>query len=117
MMTPSAGGTSLAKHFTSQNLHDIAAWAMWRTTQSLGIIEKDDLSAPENAVDLLSASKGHKDALQEFANAHGEWYEFHLEMYKAGTNGNLSQDEHAHLKRLDDRRHAARDALMAMPKA
>jgi hypothetical protein len=63
---------------------------------------------------MLSASKGHHDALAEFAAAYVAWYEFHLEIYKAGKSGDLSASESDTLHGLIQRRDDARKALVEL---
>ena len=75
-------------------------------------LTEDDAYAPADAVEMISASKGHRDALSEFAAAYVAWYEFHLEIYKAGKSGNLSAGESDALQALIERRDRARKALV-----
>jgi hypothetical protein len=99
-------------YFTDEDLKMVVAWATWRTLRSLGIVTEDDPYAPADAVELISASKGHHDALSELAAAYVAWYEFHLEIYKAGKSGNLSASESERLQTLIERRDRARKALV-----
>lgn len=99
--------------FTEDDLRAIITWAVWRTSRSLGIIGDEDL-VPHDAVQMISASKGHRDALQELADAYSAWYEFHLQIFKAEKTGNLSTAETAQLIQLIDRREAAKQALLAI---
>lgn len=99
-------------YFTNEELKMIVAWATWRTLRSLGIVTEDDAYAPADAVEMISASKGHREALSEFEAAYVAWYEFHLEIYKAGKSGNLSASEYDALQALIERRDRARKALV-----
>ncbi|PTS77530.1 hypothetical protein DBR17_13485 [Sphingomonas sp. HMWF008] len=99
-------------YFTEEELKLVVGWARWRTLRSLGIVEDDDLYAPADALDMLAAVKGHRDALDEFAAAYVAWYQFHLEIYKAGKSGNLSTSESAVLDGLIERRERARHTLI-----
>ncbi len=98
--------------FTEDDLRSIVMWAVWRTSRSLGIIDDNEPYAPLDAVAIISASKGHKDALEEFAAAYEEWYKFHLDIFKEGKSGNLSSTETASLIRLIQRRDDAKKALI-----
>ncbi|WP_156427334.1 hypothetical protein [Novosphingobium sp. Fuku2-ISO-50] len=98
--------------FTEDELRMVVAWAVWRTSRSLGIISDDVEYAPVDAVAIISHSKGHREALTEFADAYCAWYQFHLEIYRQGKSGNLSSQETDELRQLIDRRDAARRALI-----
>ena len=99
-------------YFTEDELRMVVAWAVWRTSRSLGIISDDEEYAPIDAVAIISQSKGHLEALNEFADAYCAWYQFHLEIYRQGKSGNLSSQESDALDQLIDRRDAARKALV-----
>jgi hypothetical protein len=97
---------------TEELVRQVIAWAMLKTSKSLGIIGGDETSLPDNVLDLISASPDHKKTLQAFADAYQNWYEFHLVIYKKGKSGNLSDTEHVQLLELIKRRDAARKALV-----
>ncbi len=101
-------------HFTKEDLERIIHWATYRTARSLGIIGDDEEFCPEDAVEIIFQLKGHKDALVELADAYQAWYGFHLDIYKAGKSGNLSNDERVTLDRLIFRREEAKRALLAI---
>jgi hypothetical protein len=101
-------------YFTEDDFRAVFAWALYRTSLSLGIIDVGETIAPKDAIDIISQSKGHKEALNELADAYGEWYSFHLEIYKAGKSGKLNPNETDKLNKLISRRAAARDALLAV---
>ena len=98
--------------FTEDELRMVVAWAVWRTSRSLGVISDDEEYAPIDAVSIISQSKGHREALKEFADAYCAWYQFHLEIFRQGKSGNLSSQETHALDQLIDRRDAARQALI-----
>lgn len=98
--------------FTEDELRMVVAWAVWRTSRSLGIIGDDEEDAPIDAVAIISHSKGHREALKEFADAYCAWYQFHLEIYRQGKSGNLSSHETRALDQFIDRRDVARKALI-----
>ena len=100
--------------FTEEILRQVIAFAILRTSKSLGIVDADETDVPDNVIDLIAASTGHKDALNEFVAAYEAWYKFHLEIYKAGKSANLSASENDELIRLIARRDAARRALLAI---
>lgn len=100
--------------FTEEILRQVIAFAILRTSKSLGIVDADETDVPDNVIDLIAASTGHKDALNEFVAAYEAWYKFHLEIYKAGKSGNLSAAENDELIRLIARRDVARKALLAI---
>lgn len=100
--------------FTEEILRQVIAFAILRTSKSLGIVGADETDMPDNVIDLIAASTGHKDALDEFVAAYQAWYKFHLEIYKAGKSGKLSASENDELIGLIDRRDAARKALLAI---
>ena len=100
--------------FTEEILRQVIAFAILRTSKSLGIVGADEIDVPDNVIDLISLSTGHRDALDEFVAAYEAWYKFHLEIYKAGKSGKLSASEDAELVRLIGRRDAARKALLAI---
>ncbi|WP_413993311.1 hypothetical protein ACMDCR_15215 [Labrys okinawensis] len=98
--------------FTEEILRQVIAWAMLKTSKSLGIIGDDETSLPDNVLELIGVSPNHADALVEFADAYQDWYAFHLGIYKAGKSGNLSHSEQAELLALIGRRDTARKALV-----
>ena len=100
-------------YFTEDDLRGIIAWAVWRTSRSLGIIGDEDL-VPNDAVHIISASKGHREALEELENAYSDWYRFHLQIFKDGKTGNLSATETTQLHGLIARREAAKNALLTI---
>ena len=100
--------------FTEEDLRNIIAWAIYRTSISLGIISKDDPMPLEDAVEIIAGLKGHREALVEFADAYSEWYLFHLEIYKSGKSGQLSLEEQNKLLGLIQRRDNAKDTILQM---
>lgn len=101
-------------YFTEEDLRNVIAWAIYRTSISLGIISKDDPLPLNDVVEIIAKSKGHREALAEFADAYSEWYLFHLEIYRAGKSGNLSLEEQNKLLGLIQRRDNAKDNLLQM---
>ena len=99
-------------YFTEEDLRNVIAWAIYRTSISLGIISKDDPMPLEDAVEFIARSKGHREAVAELADAYSEWYLFHLEIYKSGKSGQLSLEEQNKLLGLIQRRDNAKDNLM-----
>ena len=98
--------------FTEDDLRSIIEWARWRTCVSLGIAVDDDIFSLPDALETISALKGHKDALDEFSAAYQEWFKFHLDIFKANRSGQLSSVETATLDRLKLRRDTAKKALI-----
>ncbi len=101
-------------YFTKEDLRAIILWAIYRTSRSLGIISFDDEMEPQDAVAAISASKGHLAALEELAKAYGDWYAFHLAIYKSGKSAALSRAEADELEQLILRRDQAKQALLAI---
>lgn len=100
--------------FTEEILRQVIAFAIWKTSKTLGIVTDDDPALPDGAIDLIAASTGHKDALDEFVAAYEAWYKFHLEIFKQGKSGQLSPSENQELIDLIARRDCARENLVAM---
>ncbi len=100
--------------FTKEHLTDLIAWATYRTSRSLGIVPEEDTMAIEDMVDLISLSKGHRDALQEFVDAYCDWWLFHFQIFSAGNSGKMTPAEIASLTPLILRRDNARAALLAL---
>jgi len=98
--------------FTEELLRQIMAWAEWKVSRSLRIITDDDPYIPDDAVEIISNSKGHRDILNRFANAYREWYGFHLEIFQAGKSGNLNAAEETKLISLVQERDAAKKTLL-----
>lgn len=98
--------------FTQEDLDRLIMWAVWRTSRSLGIIGDDEPFAPQDAVQMIAASKGHIDALRAFVDAYVDWYAFHVAIYKAGKSGSLSPGESQQLVQLVERREQAKQTLM-----
>jgi hypothetical protein len=100
--------------FTEEILRQVIAFATWKTAKSLGIVTDEDPALPDGVVELISASTGHKGALEEFVAAYEAWYKFHLEIYKDGKSGRLSPSEYQELNDLIARRDRARKNLIAI---
>lgn len=98
--------------FTEELVRQVIAWAMLKTSKSLGIIGDDEPYLPAEVLDLISVSPDHAKTLEDFAEAYREWYEFHLVIFKAGESGNLSPAEQSQLLVLIKRRDAAHKALV-----
>jgi|GEM_PF-2172077 len=100
--------------FTEQILREVIAFAVLRTSKSLGIVDAYETDVPDDVIDLIAASTGHKTALDEFVAAYEAWYGFHLKIYKTEKSGRLSPSEMEELVGLIERRDAARNALLAI---
>lgn len=97
--------------FTGEILRQVIAFAILKTSKSLGIVDVHENDLPDNAIELIAQTTGHRDALEEFVAAYEAWYKFHLRIYKADKSGRLSTSENDELTRLINRRDAARKAL------
>ena len=103
-----------AMYFTAQELNLIISWAIMRTAVSLGIISSDEEPPTADIIEQIALVKGHRETIDKFARAYGEWYQFHLEIYKAGKAGNLSAGEISRLAQLIESRDRARQELVAI---
>lgn len=100
---------------TPEMFQAIIAWAVWRTSRALGIIDADDaLWSPEEAIASIMHSPAHSAALIAFADAYGDWYAYHLKIFNAGQSGNLTHEQNAEVVRLIGKRDATRQALLAI---
>jgi hypothetical protein len=97
--------------FTKEILRQVIAFAILKTSKSLGIVDVHENDLPVNAIDQIAQVTGHIDALYDFVEAYEAWYKFHLEIYKADKSGRLSTRENGELTRLINQRDAARKAL------
>lgn len=98
--------------FTEEVLRQLIAWAQWRTQRSLGIIKEEDPALPADVLEQIASRTGHYAALQAFVEAYSDWFAFHLRIFQAGKQGNLSAAESAELVMLSNRRDEARADLV-----
>lgn len=103
-------------YFTEAELRLVILWATQKIWLSLGFSDEEYPFIHQDDIHYVISNTEFKDVFEDFIGAYGDWYSFHLNIYKNDKQGKLSEEESESLHALIKRRDEAKKALIEITK-